>query len=192
MSPSSRPRRHDRPRRPPLDEAELRDLALRYVGRFATSRAKLRSYLQRKIRERGWAGAGEVDLVALADRFADSGYVDDAGFALGKARSLAGRGYGKRRLVEQLRAAGIEDDHRAAACEHADEQAVAAALRFAERRRIGPFAAAAADRAGRDKAISAMIRAGHGFGLARAIVALEPGASIEPDALSDQAGLRLL
>lgn len=184
--------RHGRgPRKalPPLNEAQLRELALRYVGRFATSRAKLRSYLQRKLRERGWDDAQEPDLAALSDRFADMGYVDDAAFALGKARSLAVRGYGKQRLATQLHAAGIEEDHRGAACEHADEQAVAAAVRFARRRRIGPFASSQLDRAGRDKAIAAMIRAGHSFALARAIAILPPGAAIEPERLSEQAGL---
>ena len=42
----------------PLDEQGLNGLALRYVERFATTRAKLRAYLDRKLRERGWAEAG--------------------------------------------------------------------------------------------------------------------------------------
>lgn len=178
--------------RPPLNDEQLTELALRYVGRFATSRAKLRAYLTRKIRERGWAGAREPDLEALVERFADSGYVDDAAFAMSKARSLSGRGYGKRRLVEQLRAAGIEEEHKQDACDHADDQAVAAVLRFAERKRIGPYASAAPDRTGREKAIAAMIRAGHGFALARAIAQLEPGATVDPEALSEQAGVTLI
>lgn len=172
--------------RPPLDEEKLKEIALRYVERFATSRAKLRGYLARKIRERGWQGGREPDLTALADRFAEIGYVDDAAFAMSKARSLAGRGYGKRRLVEQLRSAGIEDEHKAEACDHADEQAVAAALRFAERRRIGPFATGEVDRASREKAIAAMIRAGHAFPLARTIASMEPGDDINPDDLTDR------
>lgn len=175
---------------PPLNRNQLRELALRYVGRFATSRAKLCDYLNRKIRERGWADARGPGLEALADRFAEIGYIDDAAFALGKARSLTGRGYGKRRVVEQLRVAGIEEQHRIAACQHADEQAVAAALRFAERRKIGPFAnSPPLDRKEREKAIAAMVRAGHGFVIARAITALPPGAPVEPEELRDQARL---
>jgi regulatory protein len=58
---------------------------------------------------------------------------------------------------------------------------VEAALRFARRRRIGPFADQRPDRAGREKAIAAMIRAGHAFAIARAIVDLEPGAGADPD-----------
>jgi regulatory protein len=174
----------------PLNEARLRELALKYVGRFATSRARLRDYLSRKIRERGWDDSRPADLVAIADRFAEIGYVDDAAYALGKSRTLTGRGYGKRRVVEQLRAAGIEEQHGRAAFTHADEQALAAALRFAERRKLGPFAQSApADRKAREKGIAAMIRAGHGFALARAISALPPGAAIEIDELRDQARL---
>ena len=48
--------RKPRKPRPPLNAAKLEELALGYVGRFATSRAKLLSYLKRKLRERGWDG----------------------------------------------------------------------------------------------------------------------------------------
>lgn len=66
---------------PPLDEDALRELALRYVGRFATSRGKLLAYLARKLRERGWGGEAPADPEALVARFAELGYVDDSGFA---------------------------------------------------------------------------------------------------------------
>ena len=179
-----------RPRRasPPLDESKLNELALRYVGRFSTTRAKLLSYLARKVRERGWEGTNEPDPARIADRFAAQGYVDDAAYALAKSEALTGRGYGKRRVLEKLRAAGVGDDDSAAAREHADQEAIAAALRFAKRRRIGPFATEAlSDPREREKALGAMVRAGHGFGLARAIVALAPGAEIDIDQLSERA-----
>jgi len=176
-------------RRPlsPLDEAKLDELALRYVGRFSTTRAKLRAYLQRKIRERGWAGQRAAGPEAIAQRFAELGYVDDAGFALAKSRALTGRGYGKRRVVEALRVAGIDEPDGEAARDHADAEAIDAALRFAERRRIGPFASAAPrDPKDREKALAAMVRAGHGFGLARAIVSLAPGSRINREELAEQ------
>ncbi len=84
--------------RPPLDAARLDELALSYVGRFATSRAKLLTYLKRKLRERGWGGEGEPPLEGLADRLVRLGYIDDRAYALAKARSLTGRGYGGRRV----------------------------------------------------------------------------------------------
>ncbi|HKP33671.1 MAG TPA: RecX family transcriptional regulator [Sphingomicrobium sp.] len=172
-------------RRPPLDRQRLEELALRYVGKYATTRAKLRAYLGRKLRERGWEGAREPDLEALASRFAELGYIDDASYALGQSRSLSARGYGKRRLTDKLRLAGIEESDRGEANRYADKEAVSAALRFAERRRLGPFAAAAVDRAQREKWIATMVRAGHGFAIARVIASLPPGAEIDDDQLSE-------
>jgi regulatory protein len=170
------------PRAPvPLDTRRLQELALRYVGKYATTRAKLRQYLTRKIRERGWAGDGEPELDWLADRFAEIGYVDDAAYALAKSRSLTARGFGKRRLVEQLRHAGVDESDRSEANAHADDEAVGAALRLAQRRRIGPFATQPADPQQRQKWIAAMVRAGHGFALAKVISGMRPGQEIDLD-----------
>ena len=161
---------------PPLDEGALNELALRYVGRFATTRAKLRSYLARKIRERGWSGPREPDLQHIADRFSEQGYIDDKAYALSKSQSLTERGYGRRRVAATLRAAGIEDEDGVAARDHAEAEAVSAAMRFARRRRIGPFADyPSSDPKEREKALAAMIRAGHGFDLARRILSLQVG-----------------
>lgn len=166
-----------KPRRPPkpLNEERLNELALFYVGRFATTRAKLASYLQRKLRERGWEGPGEPEIERLVERFAETGLVDDALYALSKSRSLSERGYGAGRVRQSLRAAGIDEEDSAAAREFAAGEAVEAALRFARRRRIGPFADSRPDRAQRGKALAAMVRAGHGFEIARALVDCEPG-----------------
>jgi regulatory protein len=171
--------------RPPLDAAKLNELALTYVGRFATTRAKLKTYLVRKIRERGWGDGPSVDLEALADRFAEQGYIDDAVYALSKSRSLTGRGYGERRVDQSLRMAGVEEPDAAPALGLARSDAVESALRFAERRHLGPFASEAADRQLRERALGAMIRAGHGFGLSRAIIDLPPGAEIDREELAD-------
>jgi regulatory protein len=167
--------------RPPLDEEGLERLALHYAGRYATSRAKLRAYLGRKVQERGWAGPGEPPVERLVGRFAELGYVDDAAFAAARAASLGRRGYGERRVAEALRASGIEEPDAAPAREAARDGAWAAALRFAERRRIGPYAGEAPDRAAREKAIAAMLRAGHGMDLVRRIVDAPPGAIPESD-----------
>ena len=166
--------------RPPLTAGKLEEMALNYVGRFATSRAKLVSYLRRKIRERGWDGAGEPLVEEMADRLVRLGYVDDRAFALSRARSLTGRGYGERRVKQALAQAGIGEEESRDARGLAEEEAVAAALRFARRRAIGPYAQHKLDQHQRERALAAMIRAGHRFPIARAIVDLEPGEN--PDA----------
>jgi regulatory protein len=177
--------RHARKPRPPLDAAKLGDLALAYVGRFATSRAKLLSYLKRKLRERGWGGSGEPDLQSLANRLVELGYVDDGAFAVAKARSLTSRGYGERRVGQALMLAGIGEEEGTEARALAEAEAVNAALRFARRRSIGPFAKAAPDPREREKAIAAMVRAGHRFGLSRAIVSLGPGSEADVESLAE-------
>ena len=179
-----RPRGPKKPR-PPLDEGKLNELMMHYVGKFATSRAKLGSYLSRKVRERGWAGNGEPPVEALVAKAARLGFVDDAAFALSKSRSLTARGYGARRVGQALHAAGIEDNDGEAARDHAREEAVAAALHFAKRRRIGPYASENPDPAQKEKALAAMVRAGHDFRLAKSILSLAPGADIDAESLQD-------
>jgi regulatory protein len=178
-----------RKRRPdpvPLDSAKLDELALTYVGRFATTRAKLGSYLARKLRERGWAGERSPDPEAVVERLAALGYVDDVQYALSKARSLTGRGYGPRRVRHSLYAAGIAEEDGEAARELAGTEAAEAALRYARRRRIGPFAAEMPDIVARERALAAMIRAGHSFAIATAILSLKPGEDVDVEMLEEK------
>ena len=167
--------------RPALDEERLEQAALGYAGRYATTRARLAAYLRRKLRERGWVGTGEPPVERLVERMAALGYVDDRAFATAKAASLGRRGYGEHRVREALRAAGIADEDGAEAAESARRDAWESALRFARRRRIGPFAESEPDRAGREKALGALLRAGHPADLARRLVAARPGHVPEAD-----------
>ena len=171
--------------RPPLDEEKLNELMLAYVAKFATSRAKLGTYLTRKLKERGWAGAGEPPVEAMVEKAARVGFVDDAAFALGKARSLTARGYGERRVGQALHIAGIGETDAEAARDYARGDAVEAALHFARRRRFGPFGDDVPLPEAREKALAAMVRAGHGFRLAKAILELRPGADVDYQALED-------
>lgn len=175
MVDASATRRRNRRSPKPLDRTRLNDLALHYVARFATSTGKLRTYLQRKLRERGWEGDGQPDIDALVERFADKGYVDDEAYARSKANGLLARGYGARRVEETLRAAGIDEEVRGdAAPEEAEARQAAVAL--AKRRRFGPFARPGPGETveeahkRREKQLAAIIRAGHGFDHARRIV----------------------
>ena len=175
--------KRDRNRRvkPPLDAAALERAALHYAGRYATTRAKLKAYLTRKLRERGWEGQGRPPVDSLAERMAALGYVDDRAFASARAASLSRRGYGPRRVDAALRAAGLAEEDSHEAREIASEDAWHAALRFAERRRLGPFAPSQADRPASEKAFAAMLRAGHSAAIAKKILAARPGEIPEAD-----------
>jgi len=166
---------HGRTVKPPLDARGLEQAALFYAGRYATTRAKLAAYLVRKLRERGWAEAQPPPVETLVERMAALGYVDDRAFANARAGALTRRGYGARRVGQVLRAAGIGEEDSAEARKMAEQGAFDAALRFAERRKIGPFSTAEADRPARDKAAAAMLRAGHSPAIVRLIVSAKPG-----------------
>ena len=172
--------RPDRKPRPALDAEALERLALHYVGRYATTKAKLSFYLARKVRERGWEGP-EADIKALAERLSKSGYIDDRAFADQRAAAFQRRGYGERRLDLVLKAAGIDEDDGAGARADARQSALSSALRYAQRKRIGPYAAAPADRDARQKALGAMLRAGHPLAVARRVVEAAPGDIPESD-----------
>lgn len=156
----------------PLDRDGLERLAIHYVGRYSTTAARLRTYLSRKVRERGWSGDAAADPDAIVGRIVALGYVDDAAFAEARAESLARRGYGARRIAPALHAAGIDRDLVGDVLAGREEGAVAAAIAFARRKRIGPFGPPALDRKARDKAFAAMMRAGHSSDLTRHVLSL--------------------
>jgi regulatory protein len=158
----------------PLDGDSLMALALRYVGRYATSRAKLGVYLARKLRERGWAGEGTAPVDSITDRMAHLRYVDDMAYATMTSGAMQRRGLGTRRISQKLMIDGIEEDVRDEVRPNAGAR-WAAAERLARRKRIGPYAAEAPDRALREKQIATFLRAGHDMSLARKWVNMAPG-----------------
>lgn len=165
------------------DQEALERTALSYAARYATTRTRLKAYLVRKLRERGWLEDREPPVEAIVERLAELGYVDDRAFASARAASLSRRGFGARRVEASLKSAGIGEEDAVEARVLAREAAWQSALRFTERRRIGPFAPAETDQNGRRKALAAMIRAGHPIAISKRLLAARPGEI--PDADSD-------
>lgn len=164
--------RNSRKPLPPLDPGALQGIAIRYVERYQTSRERLLRLLRQKIRQRGWADDSiPPDLEALADRMVELGYVNDAAFAQSRADTYSRRGLGEGGVRLRLRAAGVGNDDADKALEGHDP--LAAALDFARRKRFGPFGKGATDPKEQNRQLSAMARAGHPMGLARAIIRAE-------------------
>lgn len=178
-----RPQKRREPRvLKPIDAAQLQDMAVGYAAKYATTAAKLRRYLQRKLGERGWAGAELPDVEGLVTRICGLGYVDDRAYAAAKVRDLTARGFGTRRVKGALAAAGVgRDDVQAAvdAGENAEELAFATALAFAKRRRFGPFArdGGSDDPVKLRREMAAMARAGHDFAVAKRVLGGNTGES---------------
>lgn len=187
--------------KPPLGDAQLRDLALSYAARFASTGARLEAYLARKVRERGLAEDADgrtaaIDIPALVARLVELGYVDDAAYARMRTRDLGARGYGARRVEQALWAAGVAEGIRA---ETAPGEAARrrAAVLLAQKRRLGPFAGGHGDdadplgaRKAHEKAVAAMLRAGHDYEHVRVILAAPDRAALEEwlDEASDAEG----
>lgn len=150
-------------------------MALHYAARYATSRAKLSTYLKRKLRERGWTGETAPDIAALVERLAELRYVDDGAFATMRSGALTRRGYGTRRVTAALDEAGIGQDDRGEALSQSTQESWHAANIFARRKRLGPYAQEPVAREDRQKHIAAFIRAGHAFATATLWVDAEPG-----------------
>ncbi|MFO6446252.1 RecX family transcriptional regulator [Erythrobacter sp. NE805] len=188
--------------KPPLTEANLRDLALHYAARFASTGARLEAYLSRKIRERGLAADADgrviaPDLPALVARLVELGYVDDDAYARMRARDLGSRGYGARRVEESLRHAGVGEGLRRV---HAPGEAASrrAAALLAAKRRLGPWSTSAepADpllrRKAHEKAVAAMLRAGHQYEHVKLILAAQRVEDVEEwvaEAEGDEEGI---
>jgi regulatory protein len=162
----------------------LRDLALHYAARFATTAARLEAFLARKIKERGVAEDADgrllpIDIPALVARLVALGYVDDDAYARMRTRDLGARGYGRRRVDEVLRHAGVEEQVRQA---HAPGEAASrkAAALMAQKKRLGPWGSAReqagdplSQRKAHEKAVAAMLRAGHQYDHVRFILAAQ-------------------
>lgn len=154
---------------PPLDAQTLNAIALRYVERFQTTRARLVRLLRQKLRERGWEGETPPDPESIAERMTELGYINDAAFADARARGMARKGMGQGRVRQSLAAYGVRADDAGAAMEQID--AVGAALEFARRKRLGPWGPPTSDPKLRQRQLAAMARGGHDFRLAKAILA---------------------
>ncbi|MDP5102689.1 MAG: RecX family transcriptional regulator [Erythrobacter sp.] len=185
--------------KPPLNPAALRDLALHYAARFATTGARLEAYLARKLKERGVAEDDDgrsvpIDIPALVARLVELGYVDDDAYARARARDLGARGYGGRRVEQVLRFAGVDEGLRQA---HAPGEAASrrAAALMAQKKRLGPWSTVRAEsddplarRKAHDKAVAAMLRAGHDYALVKFILGAASAEDIEQwlDEAADQ------
>lgn len=179
----------------PVTAKSLENAAKYYLERFAASTDKLRAVLARKVertRRRGGTVLENADqtIEAIVGRYVQAGLLDDRRYAETKAQSLRRRGDSARRIRLKLKMAGIDDDGAAAAlAQAADEMGddnsaseLRAALRLAERRRLGPYRPTATRKDMRQRDIAAMARAGFSSDVARRVIdATEPQRLLKDD-----------
>jgi regulatory protein len=179
-----------RRRQRPIDSARLERIALAYVDRYGGSTAALRRVLTRRVERAAAAGLADPEALApviesLVAKLAEAGLVDDRAFAEGRARALARRGASRRRIAADLGRRGLDSDmvaaglDRVAAEAPGDDYDLAAALRHARRRGIGPFRAEEARAAARSRDAAALARAGFPARVVRLVIEARDPADLE-------------
>lgn len=177
--------------------ARLMNKAVHYLGRYASSEAKLTEVLLRFAKRKA-----KLDLETQADqellaaaisetvtRCRDFGYVNDQSFAEMKVRRARSQGKSRQMIRQMLRQAGLDptqiDTVLATEAEQGDrgedgqpDAEFKAALRAAQKKRIGPFRTKTPleeeARAQEQKEMARLARAGFGFEIVQGVFALTP------------------
>ncbi len=126
----------------------LENKALHYLGRYATTEARLRQVLGR-FAQRKMEDEDPERMIELIDKMvsdcAAKGFVNDKDFAEQKTASLRRQGSSRNQIKNKLYERGVNsevikqtiDDHDAA---HDHDVEVQSALIYARKRRLGPYA----------------------------------------------------
>ncbi len=172
-------------------QTRLMNKAVHYLGRYTASRHRLREVLGRfATRKLGHLPDSDVtDAIEIViEKCASFGYVDDAQFAIAQARSHRRQGRSRLGIQQRLRVHNLDNDLVAAALKEADDGLadgeLLAALRYARRRRIGPYHKGTTDDpAIRKRHMGSLARAGFAMAICRQIIDLED--EIAADDLDD-------
>lgn len=162
----------------PLDAAGLERAAVQHLQRFPCSEARLRFVLNRRIRRTEQPDDEKATLRAALDGVIDKmkrwGYLDDAAYARALVGSLHRRGKGRRAIAAKLRERMVPAAHAEAALEalfdEVSDPEFVAAIRYARRRRLGPFARTPMDADARRRALGSLARQGFGYGVASRVL----------------------
>jgi regulatory protein len=127
----------------------------------------------------------EAAIEALLDDLVRLGLIDDRAFAEGRARRLVEQGRPSRRIVQELAAKGVDRDVALAALERVGEETpdldLSAALAFARRRRLGPYAVPGGRERTPEQALAAFARAGFPYAVARQVLEASSVEEIEAE-----------
>lgn len=185
----ARTKRREKKPPKPITESYLRNVALWYMERYASSAANLKAVLMRRVRlSSAYHGSDPVEGAEMVDavvqRYIEAGILNDRLFAETRVRSLVSRGTSTKMIRRKLMEKGVSsEDIDAALAEVVDQEngELASAARYAKRRRIGPFRLPEKREDNRDRDMAALARQGFGFGIAAKIVDAE-----SPEALEEE------
>lgn len=164
----------------PLTQAWLEQVALRYVSRYAATRAMLQRVLNRQVfkaRRDGDSGVPEETaewISGICAAYAKRGWVDDQHLAENLASNATVRGLSRKMLMLKMRQKGLEESTiRAALAKrregYPDEDDLEAARHFARKKNLGPWRKKKGE-ADWKKDMACLSRAGFSFETAKAVL----------------------
>ena len=184
---SQRPKR----RRQPLKATPqgLERSALYYLERYDSSSGHLRRLLHRKVQLSARVHdtdpeEGVAAVERLIARLTGLGLLNDGRYARERVRSLRGRGASTAMIRAKLRAkslpAGLIDAALSEEASNPEERELLAALRYAQRRRLGPFRLDNRTER-RDRDLAALGRQGFPYETARRVIDSENPAALQAE-----------
>ena len=171
----------------------LRNAALYYLQRYASSARNLHDVLTRRVHRA--ERHHEIDseeaaswINALVKDFQESGLLDDRIYTEGRVQSMFRLGRSRRLMMLELRNKGVPvdiiEEALAALAEENHEPDRTAAVRFVQRKRLGPYRLGSRQEY-RNRDLAALARAGFGYDTAHRVIDAETREILEEDVLSD-------
>ena len=183
--------------RPSADRIRKRltNKALHYLGRYASTSARLEAVLRRFARrklEKAEPAVLETVLKEVMDSCIRLGYINDEAFIKSQFRQGLRNGHSQKRILLKLAQKGISRDRALAVIQEQDDEALpdsqtelAAALIFARKKAIGPYTGQAdISPEDRQKQMGRLARNGFGFDVVRQVMGLT--SADEADGLLDE------
>jgi regulatory protein len=189
--PATRPQPNRKKAPKKITETYLHNAGLYYLQRFAASSEHFRDVLRRKI-DRSCLHHTDQDrddcyalLDTLIGKFTTLGLLDDETYTRNTVSSLRQRGLSERMIVIKLKHQGIPADQVRTALNgfnadrllNEEESEMAAALKLARKKKVGPYAAG--QDYDRNKALAAFARAGFSFDVARRILGMNEDEALD-------------
>jgi regulatory protein len=185
MATAGRKAAHTRKAPKKITESYLHNAGLHYLQRFSTGTENFRRVMMRKVDRscRHHKDQNREECAAmvetLIEKFARSGLLNDADYTRAAVATLRRRGESARAIAARLRAKGLppEEIRKNLQVDDGEDAGFQAALRFARRRRLGPFSTGKPKE--HEKQMAAFARAGHEYEVAAKVLKLNPDEAAE-------------
>jgi regulatory protein len=163
-----------------ITRSYLENAGAYYLERFPASIMQFKKVMGQKI-ERSCKDNPEQErsfclslLDEVVEKFVGLGYLNDNSYAQALLHSLQSRGMSRMRILGTLRTKGVDTELIQSIMPAADaEQERSAALRWAKKKRLGPFCLRVRDN-DMQRGMGSLARAGFGYDIAHWVMSLSP------------------